>query len=145
VNDALSAPALPHIELSVGSELDVPHAVAAVSAFCRQHALNDVLTAHVATAASELANNLWMHATAGGHIGLALVHTATGRAIELRARDAGPGIADLGLAMTEGYSTGGGLGFGLPGVRRLMDEFTIESAPSHGTAVVARKWLPAQV
>jgi serine/threonine-protein kinase RsbT len=146
VNGALPAVASPpsRIEVAVDSELDVHHVVCAATAFCEGHALDKVSAAHVATAASELANNLWMHAANGGHIGLALVHLPAGPAIELRAEDRGPGIADVALAMTEGYSSAGGLGFGLPGVKRLMDDFTIDSAAGCGTQVVARKWLNKQ-
>lgn len=57
------------------------------------------------------------------------------------ARDSGPGISDVARAMTDGYSTGGGLGLGLPGVRRLMDEFEITSTAGEGTVVQAKKWL----
>ncbi len=134
------------VDVRVDSELDVHRVVAAVTTFCDHLALSTVLTAHVATAASELANNLWMHARVGGHIRLALVAAAGGggdHALELCAVDCGPGIADVALALTEGYSTAGGLGCGLPGVQRLMDEFSIESAAGSGTRVVTRKWLPA--
>lgn len=66
---------------------------------------------------------------------------ASGRsAIIVRARDLGPGIHDLNRAMQEGYSTSNGLGMGLPGVERLMDEFEIESAPGKGTVITVRKW-----
>jgi serine/threonine-protein kinase RsbT len=56
-------------------------------------------------------------------------------------RDTGPGIRDVGSAMRDGYSTSGGLGLGLPGVRRLMDEFEIESTLGRGTRVAVKKWL----
>jgi serine/threonine-protein kinase RsbT len=61
------------------------------------------------------------------------------------ARDDGPGIPDLELAMRDSYSTGNGLGLGLPGARRLMDEFQIESEVSKGTTVVMKKWAPDRV
>ena len=61
--------------------------------------------------------------------------------IELAAVDRGPGIENTELAMSEHYSSGRSLGLGLPGVKRMMDEFEIESAPSVGTRVVGRKWL----
>jgi serine/threonine-protein kinase RsbT len=63
-------------------------------------------------------------------------------AIEVVARDEGPGIADIERAMQDGYSTGGGLGLGLPGARRLMDHFEVRSEPGVGTTVVMRKWCP---
>ena len=70
-----------------------------------------------------------------------VVRQSTRRALTLEAADDGPGIADLGLAMTDGYSTAGGLGCGLPGAERLMDEFQIESRPGTGTRVRALAWL----
>jgi serine/threonine-protein kinase RsbT len=95
----------------------------------------------VATAVSELANNLVRHATRGGEIFLTeLFNPNTGqRGMEIVARDEGPGIADPSLALKEGYSSNGGLGCGLPGVKRLMDEF--ELTVTGGTQVTVRKWL----
>ena len=61
------------------------------------------------------------------------------------ARDEGPGIPDVELAMRDSYSTGNGLGLGLPGARRLMDEFEIQSEVSKGTTVVMKKWAPGRV
>lgn len=128
----------------VERETDVPHVVAAAHHFCLDHGLSPLLAAHVATAASELANNLWMHTTRGGTITLRLLTSAhapsSRRGVELLSGDDGPGIADLALAQQEGYSTGGGLGCGLPGVQRLMDEFEIRSTPGVGTWVRACKW-----
>ncbi|EXJ13914.1 anti-sigma regulatory factor [Imhoffiella purpurea] len=97
---------------------------------------------YLATAASELATNLLIHA-GGGWLRAASVagrHPNEPPGIELVAEDAGPGIADLALALTEGYSTAGGLGCGLPGVERLMDVFAMDSRPGHGTRVRAIKW-----
>lgn len=125
---------------AVERETDVPHVVATSRHFCIGHGLSPLLAAHVATAASELANNLWMHTTRGGTITLRLLVQPTRRGVELLSGDQGPGIADLALAQQEGYSTGGGLGCGLPGVRRLMDEFEIRSLPGVGTWVRACKW-----
>ena len=68
------------------------------------------------------------------------VHGPKGRGIAIVARDFGPGIADVDLVMQDAYSTSGGLGMGLPGVRRLMDEFEIQSAPGKGTTVSVIRW-----
>jgi serine/threonine-protein kinase RsbT len=62
------------------------------------------------------------------------------RGLQVVARDAGPGIDDVDAAMADGFSTYGGLGLGLPGVRRLMDEFAVASEPGHGTTVTMTKW-----
>ncbi len=132
---------LDELTLVVGHEGDVARVIGCVMRFCSDHTDDGVFAAHVATAASELANNLWMHTPDGGQIGLRWLDTGTRRGVELRADDRGPGIPDLALAMTEGYSTGGGMGCGLPGVERLMDDFDIRSEPGCGTHVLTHKWL----
>jgi serine/threonine-protein kinase RsbT len=125
---------------TVARETDVPHVVAAARQFCLRHGLSPLLAAHVATAAAELAHNLWMHTTRGGTITLRLLSQPARHGVELLSGDDGPGIADLVLAQQEGYSSGGGMGCGLPGVQRLMDEFEIRSTPGVGTWVRACKW-----
>lgn len=132
---------LDELTLVVGHEGDVARVIGCVMRFCSAHAHDGVFAAHVATAASELANNLWMHTSGGGQIRLRWLASAARSGVELRADDSGPGIPDLALAMTEGYSTGGGMGCGLPGVERLMDDFDIQSGPGRGTQVVTHKWL----
>lgn len=92
----------------------------------------------VATAISELARNIVTYAS-HGEIRISRVTNGTRRGINVVARDQGPGIADIGLAMRQGYSTSGGLGIGLPGVRRIMDEFAIASDVG-GTTVTITKW-----
>ena len=94
----------------------------------------------LATAISEVARNITAYAVRG-EVSLELVRDGRGRqGIRVVARDDGPGIADLERAMTDGYTTGGGLGLGLPGARRLVDEFDIETAPGAGTTVTLVKW-----
>jgi serine/threonine-protein kinase RsbT len=93
----------------------------------------------VASAISELARNIVQYAREG-EIVLSMVEESR-RGIQIVARDHGPGIPDLELAMRDGYSTGGSLGLGLPGARRLMDEFAIDSEVGKGTTVLMRKWL----
>ena len=91
------------------------------------------------TAASELVRNLLVHG-GGGDVTLEVV-TQHGRpGIRLTFRDDGPGIADLDRAMQDGYSTRGSLGIGLPGARRLVNEFELKSAPGEGTTVVITCW-----
>jgi serine/threonine-protein kinase RsbT len=97
--------------------------------------------AMVATAVSELARNILNYAREG-EIVLGLAAAAGRRGVVVVARDEGPGIADLELAMQDGFSTSRGLGLGLPGSKRLMDEFEIESAPGTGTTVTLKKWAP---
>jgi serine/threonine-protein kinase RsbT len=94
----------------------------------------------VATAISEIARNIVTYA-GGGEVEISIVDDGNGRpGIEVVARDEGPGIEDIDRAMEDGFTTGRGLGLGLPGARRLMDEFEIWSSPGSGTTVVMRKW-----
>ncbi len=94
----------------------------------------------VATAISELARNIVRYA-ARGQIILRLVDDSGKRGVEVLAADGGPGIPDVALAMQDGFSTSASLGLGLPGARRLMDEFEISSDLGKGTTVAARKWI----
>ena len=94
----------------------------------------------LATAISEVARNITTYAVRG-EVLLSIVRDSGGReGIRVVARDEGPGIEDLELALQDGYTSGGGLGLGLPGARRLVDEFEIESAPNEGTTVTLVKW-----
>lgn len=94
----------------------------------------------LATAISEVARNITHYATRG-EVRLRIIRDNGGReGIEVVARDEGPGIADLDLAMQDGYTTGGGLGLGLPGARRLVDEFDVQSTAGRGTVVTLIKW-----
>jgi serine/threonine-protein kinase RsbT len=94
----------------------------------------------IATAISELARNILEYAKAG-EIALGPAQKGGRAGITIVARDEGPGIFDVTRAMQDGYSTGKGLGLGLPGVRRLMDEFDIASEVGKGTTVVVKKWV----
>jgi serine/threonine-protein kinase RsbT len=94
----------------------------------------------IATAISEVARNIVVYAT-HGHIDLAVVEERDRRGISVVAQDQGPGIADIAQAMRDGFSTGGSLGLGLPGARRLMDDFEIDSKVGEGTTVSMRKWV----
>lgn len=93
----------------------------------------------VATAISEVARNILTYA-GRGEIALRTRQEGAHRAVEIVAEDDGPGIDDLAAAMIDGYSTQGGLGLGLPGAKRLMDEFEIVSEVGHGTRVRMVKW-----
>jgi len=89
----------------------------------------------------ELTRNLLVHA-GGGELRLELVERQEQKGIAVEALDTGPGIADIALALSDGYSTVHTLGAGLPGVKRLMDEFSIESTVGVGTQIRAIKWVP---
>ena len=93
----------------------------------------------IATAVSEIARNVVVHATRG-EVLLRAVDDGHRRGLMVIVRDNGPGIADIGRAMQDGYSSSSGLGLGLPGSQRLMDEFDIASAVGKGTTVTLAKW-----
>jgi serine/threonine-protein kinase RsbT len=91
------------------------------------------------TAASELARNTLLHG-GGGRAEVQIVTNGRRKGVRIAFTDSGPGIPDLDLAFTDGYTTKGGLGLGLSGARRLMDEFELQTAPGQGTTVTAVKW-----
>ena len=93
----------------------------------------------IATAISELARNIVSYARRG-EIALKIVNGADREGLSIVATDRGPGIPDIRQALRDGFSTSGSLGMGLPGVRRLMDEFEITSSPGRGTTVAVKKW-----
>ncbi len=94
----------------------------------------------ISTAISELARNIIQYAD-HGEIVVAPVNEKGKSGIVVIAKDSGPGIPDIDLAMRDGYSTGVGMGLGLPGARRLMDEFAISSEIKKGTTVMMKKWM----
>ncbi|MEV3981048.1 anti-sigma regulatory factor [Nonomuraea sp. NPDC049758] len=93
----------------------------------------------IVTAASELARNALVYA-GGGDVRIDLVDNGRKRGLKLVFSDEGPGIPDLDKALTDGFTTGGGMGLGLGGSRRLVDEFDLISAPGKGTTVTVTKW-----
>jgi serine/threonine-protein kinase RsbT len=95
----------------------------------------------IATAISEIARNMLIYAR-GGELELLRVEDSGRRGMSIVARDRGPGIPDITSAMRDGYTTGHGLGLGLPGAKRLMDEFDIQSTVGVGTTVCMTKWVP---
>jgi serine/threonine-protein kinase RsbT len=94
----------------------------------------------IATAISEIARNIVVYALPG-EVTLAKVTDGPRRGISVVARDRGPGIPDIAAAMRDGFSTGKSLGLGLPGAKRLMDDFAIESTVGSGTTVTMSKWV----
>lgn len=94
----------------------------------------------IALAISEIARNIVSYAERGG-VTLALLDEDGRRGISIVAQDSGPGIPDIELAMRDGYSTGKSLGVGLPGAKRIMDEFELTSTIGKGTSVTMKRWL----
>jgi serine/threonine-protein kinase RsbT len=108
----------------------------ALAADCGFSAVDATL---IATAISELARNIVSYSK-HGEIALTALVDGGRRGIMIIASDQGPGISDIRQALRDGFSTSGSFGLGLPGVRRLMDEFEISSAPGQGTRVTVKKW-----
>ena len=127
-------------ELPIRSGDDVVRVRHHVRATAAGSGLSLVDQTKLVTAASELARNALVYG-GGGTARVEVIKSGNGRTgIRIGFTDNGPGIPDLRLALTDGWSSGGGLGFGLPGARRLVDEFELTSEPGAGTSVVVTKW-----
>ena len=126
--------------LRIRTEPDASRAALESTLFARAAGFDETPSRLVATAVSELARNILKYAGTG-EIRLRQIEGRSGRGIEIEAVDRGPGIEDLEAAMRDHFSSGGTLGLGLPGVRRMMDEFSLESTPGEGTRVTAVKWM----
>jgi serine/threonine-protein kinase RsbT len=124
-------------------ELRSPEDVVAVRQVVRQKAIalgfNLIDQTKLVTAASELARNAIQYG-GGGVVEVAVLAEGAKRGLRLMFTDRGPGIADIDRAMKDGYSSGGGLGLGLGGAKRLSNEFSIRSAPGQGTTVTITRW-----
>ena len=132
------------IRVPVSSDADVVEAREKGRELSAQLGFSSIDLTLIVTAISEVARNILLYAKEG-EILLSLEQEDGEKGIGVTARDEGPGIPDLDLAMRDSYSTGNGLGLGLPGARRLMDEFQIESEVSKGTTIVMKKWAPPRV
>lgn len=125
--------------LPVASNTDVVYIRQQVRALAISIGLSLIDQTKIVTAASELARNTLEHG-GGGTARLQIVENGLKRGVKLTFEDKGPGIADLKLALTDGYTTGNGMGLGLSGSRRLVSEFDIDSKPGEGTRVSVTKW-----
>ncbi len=125
--------------VTVASDTDLVSARRKGRALAEERGFSPSEATLIATAISELARNIVNYA-GRGEILIGWANGAEKSGITVVARDRGPGIADVKLAVNEGYSTSGGLGLGLPGVRRIMDEFDIVSELGNGTTVTVVKW-----
>lgn len=132
-------PVLKHETLPVRSDNDIVLARQAVRKWAQELGFSLVDQTKVVTAASELARNTLIHG-GGGTLRLEILNEGIRRGLRLTFEDQGPGIADIELALKEGYTTGTGLGLGLPGSRRLVNEFDIVSRVGEGTRVSVTKW-----
>jgi serine/threonine-protein kinase RsbT len=132
------------VTVAIGADADIVTARGEGRALAGRLGFSRTDATLIATAISEIGRNILVHAGAGEvKIGQAADDHRV--AIVVVARDEGPGISDVQRALEEGYATGSGLGLGLPGSRRLMDEFNIETKPGRGTTVTMRKWRERDV
>jgi serine/threonine-protein kinase RsbT len=134
-------PSLARKLIPIASDVDIVEARMAARSLASELGFGGADLVMIATAVSEVARNIIEYAPPGEVI-LSVASNGSKRGLDVIARDQGPGIADVTQAMEDGFSTARGLGLGLPGARRLMDEFIVESRVGNGTTVMMRKWLP---
>lgn len=125
--------------LPIRNEADIVQARQVVRKWATEQAFPIVDQTKIVTAASELARNTLVYGR-GGTMRMEALTDGLKKGLRLTFEDQGPGIADLEQALTDGFTTGSGLGLGLSGARRLSNEFQIESKPGHGTRVMIARW-----
>ena len=136
----MPAPTGTIIKVEIAGDVDVIQARQAGRALAMELGFSSSDLVVVPTAISELARNILRYA-GRGHVTIEAVHAGWRAGIKVVAADSGPGIADIELALHDGYSSSGSLGLGLHGVRRLVDHFAIHSTLGEGTVVEMIKWL----
>ena len=139
MSDDSSLETLSEIRVAIRHDTDTVLACQKGRRLAAEQGLSDNEQVVVVIIISELARNIIRYA-APGEITLTAIRRGPMRGVGVVARDSGPGIPDIERALQGGYSTGGGLGQGLSGARRLADEFEIASEPGQGTTVTIRKW-----
>lgn len=125
--------------LAIDDDSDVVSVMLAAKDMARVAGLSGVKQTAMMTAVTELARNIRKYAQRGT-VEISVVNDGSRRCVQVLAVDRGPGIADLQAALRDHYSTGNTFGLGLPGTRRLVDDFEIESVPGRGTRVLIRTW-----
>ncbi len=128
--------------MPIGSDADLAWVRQQVRQAAAELGFGLVQQTKLVTAASELARNTLVHG-GGGHVELTAVALGQSNGLRLAFVDTGPGIRDLDLAMTDGYTSGGGLGLGMSGAKRLVQEFEVDSRPGEGTTVTVTTWATA--
>jgi serine/threonine-protein kinase RsbT len=128
-----------HETLEIRSSADVVAVRQSARALAERVGFSLVDQTKLVTAASELARNTIDYG-GGGSVRLELVENGVRRGVRLTFEDQGPGISDITMALKDGYTTGGGLGLGLGGARRLVNDFNIESSPGAGTRIMIARW-----
>ncbi len=128
-----------HSVTRIQSDLDIVTARSNARDVAKSLGFGSIDQARIATAVSELARNIFLYAGTG-QVEIRAVDRNGRKGIEFEFKDQGPGIENIDQVMQDGYSTSRGMGMGLPGARRLMDDFEITSVVGHGTTVICRKW-----
>lgn len=123
----------------IRSDLDIVIARTLARDTAKSLGFGPIDQARIATAVSELARNIFLYAGTGS-VTVREVEKNTRKGIEIVCEDNGPGITNIEVAMQDGYSTSRGMGMGLPGAKRLMDEFDIKTQEGVGTTITCRKW-----
>ena len=124
---------------AIRSDLDIVIARTLARDTAKNMGFGAIDQARIATAVSELARNIFLYA-GSGTVTVREIERTGRKGIEIICEDQGPGIANIDTVMQDGYSTSRGMGMGLPGARRLMDEFDIRSQEGVGTTIICRKW-----
>ena len=127
-------------ELAIKAEHDIVIARRAIRQAAGQLGFGETDVTRIVTAASEMARNIYKYAREG-MMRWRTIQVNGRNGIELQFIDQGPGIPDISLALREGYTTSRGMGMGLPGAKRLMDDLQIESTVGKGTSITLKKWL----
>jgi len=126
-------------EIRIDKEADIVAVRQRERDIAKEHRFDQFAVAALTTAASELSRNVWVHAQKGIAL-ISVLRNGHKIGVELEFVDHGPGIADLNRALAGGFSTSHSLGLGLSGTKRLVDEFSIDTAAGRGTKIVIRKW-----
>ncbi len=134
-----SAASAPDAEIPVQNQNDIVMVRQAVRSHVVTLGFSLVDQTKMVTAASELARNTLEYG-GGGTVRMEVLEAEARKGLRLTFTDSGPGIADIALALTDGYTTGSGMGLGLSGAKRLVNEFEIDSQPGKGTRVVVTRW-----
>jgi serine/threonine-protein kinase RsbT len=129
-------------ELSIQTERDIVAARRTVRETAAKLGFSEIDVTRIVTAASELARNIYKYA-GGGTMRWRMIQANSRRGLEVQFVDHGPGIEDINLAFQDGYTTSGGMGMGLPGARRLVDQLDVDSVVGQGTSITMKKWLKA--
>lgn len=125
--------------LPIGSEQNIVASRQLVRTLCQKLKFSLVDQTKMITAASELSRNTLVHG-GGGRMRWEFLERDGKRGLQLHFEDEGPGISDMKLALTDGWTSGGGMGLGLPGSKRLVNDFEVDSEPGRGTRVSITRW-----